>query len=50
MVARGEDLVIFLAEEVLFHHAAANGVVEVLILLESFESNRAIDFLKIAEA
>lgn len=41
-------LAILFAKEVFLDHAAANGMVEVPILLKSLKSHRPVDLLKIA--
>lgn len=47
---RGEkDLVVFLAKQIFLHHASADRVIKVLVLLECSEGDRAIDLLEIAE-
>jgi hypothetical protein len=40
---------VLLAEKILLHHTAADGVVELLVLLKCLEGNRAVHLLEIAE-
>ena len=42
------DLVFLLAKEILLNHSPADGVIEVLILLERFKSNRTVDLLEVS--
>lgn len=43
------DLVFLFAKEVFLDHSPADGVIEVLVLVKSFQCNGAVDLLEVAE-